>query len=291
MNIEGIYVPAFEARTTLANYSSICDDKYDCLRSLILKGIIKNDNKNYVIGDKIQLKNEFYEYANNLLIIHEDKKCTKFILIMKRRVFLVTENPDAVEIKTFFSTHKFSVIDSYGKELLLHNYEEFCEFTDAVEQARKSFRLRLEKYHEYMEKLFEFRKVRSEAYDCNISEEFDKFLSLADEYSKEFCDLLYEYHDRQEQQIVNKFIHRPSLEESACVIFGLYISVLKEYAQTQSDCERNRKAFYHEFGLFLSNNENIFTKYTKYFSLDIEKAKEIEKLLEDMQLDVRGWFN
>ena len=292
--IEGIVIPAFEARVVLGNTVGYYNEKYNFLTRSIMRSKVENDGHNYLIGERIKTKTEFYEYANNTLIIYEKDDEFKFIIILHGSVFDVTDDVDDINLKQFFSTHKFSVIDAYGKELLIHNHKEFVDFISAVKTARSSFEFAREKYHRYMEALFEFRTALGKSINCKINQEYDKLIKLADEYAKELCDVLSEYHSSSEYEITNKYIHHQNEKEKRCIIFGLFLAVLKAYilnydSSALSTDERVRKCFMKEFNLFLSEHENIVDDYCMYFALKKCEKEEIQQLLNEEGLNGGDW--
>ena len=294
--IEGIKIEAFSPRMTFVNHTSVCDDKYGYLERAIARSKVHRDGHNYLIGEDIQLKNEYMEFANNTLIVAEKDDEFKFILILKGKVFDVVEDINDTNVKMLLSTNKFSVMDSYGKELLIHNHDELVEFVDAVKSSRRNFNISLESYHRYMDMLFEFRNQRTNEVNCFISEDYNKLLKTSDEFAKEMIDMLNAYRESDEHKIVQRFIHRPSDEEKKCVLFGLYIAVLRAYKlnydyddSSMTLDEKIRNKFQKELNYFIADNDDIFEIYTKYFALRPVEIDEIRELLKEEGIDGGDW--
>jgi hypothetical protein len=234
------------------------------------------------------------EYANNVLIVHIEKDKMIFFIILKGHVFAITEDHEDAVIKQFFATHSFSVIDSYGKELEIHTFAEFKEFAVAAKEAQKQFRLKIEKYHNCMARLFELRREKEKALCCNISDLFDKMVDLCDDATKELTDCLAAYHDSEEYDIIEKYIHEYSNDVKMCIIFGLYLTCLRAYicgftTRSLSLDERIKLGFMKEFNYFLSKNEGIVDMYAKYFSLKKIEIEIIKETLREEGLDGGDW--
>lgn len=296
MWIDGIKIETFSPRMAFVNHTSICDDKYGYLERAIMRSKVHRDGHNYLIGEDIGLKNEYMEYANNTLIIAEQDNEFKFIVIIKGKIFDVTSDIDNNNIKMLLSTHRFSVIDSYGKELLIHNYEELLEFVEAVKKSREKFNISLEKYHHFMDAIYNFRNERAKAVNCFISDDYNKLVTMADDFAKEMIDMLHNYHENEDLKMANKFIHKPSNEENLCVIFGLYIAVLRayrlnyEYEDSSMTLEEKiRNKFQKELNYFIAENDNIFEIYAKKFELKPVEKEEIKQLFKDCKIDGGEW--
>ena len=293
--IEGTPLYCFEPRMHFANTNCSFDDRYSYLDRALIRSKVHRDGHNYLVGEKLSLKNEYMEFANNLLIIHMNKDEIKFFIILKGHIFAVTEDYEDAEIKKFFGTYLFSVIDSFGKELEIDSYEKFSEFVCAAKEAETKFNYKLEQYHKHMESLFELRRTKSESFCCFISEYYDKLVYLSDDIAKEMCDALSAYHDCKEYNVVDKYIHRPNEEEKLCVIFGLYLACLRAYelnfdADPLSLDERIYLGFVKEFNYFLSQNEGIIEKYAQYFNLRKVEEELIRNLLKEEGLqDNSDW--
>ena len=294
--IEGIKLDCFSPRMAYVNHTSVCDDKYGYLDRAIARSKVHRDGHNYLIGENIQLKNEYMEYAPNTLIVAEKDDEFKFIVIIKGKVFDVTSDVNDQNVKMVLSTNKFSVTDMYGKELLIHNHDELLQFVEAVNKARENFNISLEKYHKFMDSIYSFRKEREKSVNCFVSSDYDKLLEMSDDFAKEMVDMLSCYHDAEEHKIVEKFIHKPSKEECACVLFGLYIAVLRAYRlnydyddSSMSLEEKIRNKFMKELNFFIADNDDILEKYTKYFELKTVEVEEIKQLLIDCDIDGGDW--
>ena len=271
--IEG-YGPlhCFEPRMHFANINCAYDDRHSYLDRAIIRSKVHRDGHNYLIGEKITLKNEYMEFANNLLIIHITKDESKFFIILKGHVFAVTDNPEDTNIKNVFETERFSVVDAYGKELYIHDHNEFIDFITAVKNAHKSFNSKLDLFHKYMETLFQMRRERAKMPCCYCAEYFNKLIEVSDEIGKELSDTLAEIHDSDAYNVAESYIHKPSEKENSCVLFGLYLAVLRAYklnydGDPLSLDERIRIGFMKEFNYFLSQNEGIVDTYAAYFNL------------------------
>lgn len=293
--IEGTPLHCFEPRMHFINTGNGFDERYNYLNKAIVRSKAYRDGHNYKIGEKVELKNEYMEYANNLLIIHMNKEETKFFIILKSQIFDVVEDSEATEIKNFFETHKFSVIDSYGKELYIHNYDEFRKMVDKEKENQIKFDEKLQQYHKHMDQLFELRRKRTESLCCFISEYFNKMVDLSDEIGKEMCDALSEIFDNDENNVFDKFIHKPNEDENDCILFGLYLTCLRAYslnydAKPLSLDEKIRLGFMKEFNYFLSMNNEIIDKYGTYFNLRKIEIEAIKQLLsEEGLLEFGEW--
>ena len=147
-----------------------------------------------------------------------------------------------------------------------------------------------------MEKLYEFRKARADFPNCKITSMFDKLITVLDELTKEGVSCLSEMHSSEEYKIIDKFIHKPMVDERKIIIFGLYTAVLRAYEMnfdvensSLSIEEKLRNNFQKEFNLFISENEKIFEKYAKYFSLKPIEIEEISQLLKEAKIDGGEW--
>lgn len=147
-----------------------------------------------------------------------------------------------------------------------------------------------------MDMLFEFRNQRTNEINCFISEDYNKLLKMSDEFAKEMIDMLNEYRESEEYKIVQKFIHRPSDEEKRCVLFGLYIAVLRAYKlnydyddSSMTLEEKIRNKFQKELNYFIADNDDIFEIYTKYFALKSVEIDEIRQLLNEEGIDGGDW--
>ena len=296
--IEGTVLHCFDPRMHFANTNLSFDDRYSYLDRALIRSKIHRDAHNYLVGEKLALKNEFMELSNNLLIIHMNKDEMKFFIILKGHVFAVTEDPEDTNIKSFFATHCFSIVDSYGKELHVNNYEEFSEFISAVKESQSKFDCMLDKYHKHMERLFELRKERESACCCTLGNLYNRLISLSDELGKEMCGALAAYHDSAAYNVIEKYIYHPSEEEKKCVLFGLYLAVLRAYklnydGEPLSLDERIHIGFMREYNYFLSlpENEGIIDKYAKYFNLRKIEIEIIKETLREEGLDGGDWFN
>ena len=236
------------------------------------------------------------EFANNTLIVVEKDNEFQFIVIMKGKILDITNDIDDVNVKMLLSTHKSSVIDSFGKELLIHNHKELVEFVKLVKSARDKFNCSLDQYYRFMDMLYEFRQQRSKEVNCYVSDTYNKLVSMSDEFAKEMIDILNEYRDIEEYKITQKFIHRPSEEENKCVLFGLYIAVLRAYKlnydyedSSMTLDEKVRNKFQKELNYFIAENEGIFEIYSKYFALKSVEVDEIKQLLKETNIDGGEW--
>lgn len=272
--IDGIKIESFTPRMAYINNTSVCDDKYKYLERAIMRSKVARDGHNYLIGENIPLKNEYMEFAKNTLIVANQNGEWKFIAIIKCKVFDITSNVENETIKMLLATHQFSVIDDYGKELLIHNYDELIEFYNAVNSFRKNFNFCLDKYHSYMDELHKLRKYRTETANCYINDDYNRLVDLIDELVKETSDVLYELYNSKEAKILEKYIHKQSEDEKLCVLFGLYIAVLRAYAlnydyenSSMTLDEKIRNKFQKELNYFIADNDGIFEKYAKYFDL------------------------
>ena len=199
------------------------------------------------------------------------------------------------EFKNFFETNNFSVIDSYGKELYIHNYSEFRKLVDRDKEIQVEFDEKLQQYHKHMDQLFEIRRKRTESLCCFVSEYFNKVVSLSDEIGKEMCDALSAILDSDENNVFDEFIHKPNEDEKECILFGLYLTCLRAYAlnydaKPLSVDEKIRVGFMKEFNYFLSINNDAIEKYATYFNLrkiEIESIKQI--LTEEGLLNFGAW--
>lgn len=282
--IEGTPLYCFEPRMHFVITNRSFDDRHAYLDRAIARSKLNRDGQNFKIGEQIKIKNEFQEYANNLLIIHINENEMKFFIILKGHVFAVTEDPEDTNIKSFFATHCFSIVDSYGKELHINNYEEFSEFISAVKESQSKFDCMLDKYHKHMERLFELRKERESACCCTLGNLYNRLIFLSEELGKDMYGALASYHESAAYNVIEKYIYHPSEEEKKCVLFGLYLAVLRAYklnydGEPLSLDERTRIGFMREYNYFLSlpENEGIIDKYAKYFNLrkiEIEIIKE-----------------
>jgi hypothetical protein len=278
------------------NHTSVCDEKYGYLDRAIARSKVHRDGHNYLIGENLQLTNEYMQFAKNTLIVAEYENEFKFIVIIKGKIFDVTKDVNDQNVKMILSTHKFSVVDMYGKELRIHNHNELLQFVDVVNKSRENFNISLEKYHKFMDSIYSFRKEREKSVNCFISKDYDKLLELSDDFAKEMIDMLACYHDAEEHKIVEKFIHKPSKEECACVLFGLYIAVLRAYRlnydyddSSMTLDEKIRNKFMKELNFFIADNDDILEKYAKYFALKPVEVEEIEQLLRDCDIDGGDW--
>ena len=293
--IEGTPLHCFEPHMHFANTNLSYDDRHSYLDRAIIRSKVHRDGHNYLIGEKIILKNEYMEYANNLLIIHMHKDETKFFIILKGHVFAATEDPEDTNIKNFFKTHEFSIVDSYGKELYIHDHNEFIEFITAVKDAHKKFNSKLDSYHKHMETLFKMRRERAKMPCCFCSEYFAKLIEMSDEIGKELCDALAEIHYSKEYNVAENYIHKLSEKEKMCVVFGLYLAVLRAYklnydGDPLSLDERIRLGFMKEFNYFLSQNEGVLDDYARYFKLRKIETDNIKQLLnEEGLMDIGAW--
>lgn len=294
--IQGTALHCFEPRMHFANTNLSFDDRYAYLDRALIRSKVHRDAHNYLVGEKLSLKNEYMEFANNLLIIHMNKDEMKFFIILKGHVFAVTEDYEDSDIKKFFGTHLFSVVDSFGKELEIDTYEKFSEFVLAAREAKTKFNYKLEQYHKHMERLFELRRERAQAPCCFVSESFNKIINLSDELGKELCDCLYVYHSSEEFNIVERYIHRMSEDEKKCVLFGMYLAVLRAYklnydGDPLSLDERIRIGFMKEFHYFISQHPDIVDRYAEYFALRKIEIEIIKATLREEGLDGGDWLN
>ena len=292
--IEGREIPAFDPRIIFRNNVSITTDKHVNLCHSIARSRVYRDGHNYLIGESLPLKTEYYEYANNTLIVCEKENTFTYIIVLHGNVFAVTSDIEDAEIKKFFATHEFMVIDSYGKEIWTHSYEEFVNFIESASKLRESYNIKLEKYHNFMKEIYDFRNCKETALNCYVSESYDKLLSLSNDFAKEMIDLLYAYNESIEKQIVDKFIHTPNDQEKNCIIFGLYIASLRAYKlnynfDSMSLDERLYKSFMREFNLFLAEHEDILDMYCTYFSQRKCEYDEIKRMLVEENLDGTEW--
>ena len=294
--IEGIHIEAFSPRMTYVNHTSVCDEKYGYLERAITRSKVHRDGHNYLIGENIQTKNEYLNYRNNMLIVVEKDYEFKFIVIIKGKIFDVTNDAEDQNVKMVLSTHKFSVVDQYGKKLLINNHDQLLEFISAVKKSRESFKLKLDDYHSYMGRVYEFKRAREESVDCYINEDYEKIVDLANDLSKSMTDMLTHFHDSEEQKIVKKYIHKPTKEEKLCVLFGLYIAVLRAYRLNYDDIdssmtldEKIRNKFQKELNYFIAENDDIFEIYAKHFALHTVEMEEIKQLFKDCQIDGGDW--
>ena len=216
--IEGINIEAFSPRLAFVNHTSVCDEKYRYLERAITRSKVHRDGHNYLIGENIRVKNEYLNYHNNMLIIAENDDEFKFIVIIKGKIFDVTSVANDQNVKMVLSTNKFSITDQYGKQLLINNHDELLEFVEAVKQSRENFKIKLDDYHNYMGRVYEFRLAREESVDCFINEDFEKVHDLANDLAKTMVDMLSTYHDSEDKKIVDKYIHKPTKEEKLCVL-------------------------------------------------------------------------
>lgn len=294
--IEGIKIEAFSPRMAYVNHTSVCDEKYGYLDRAIARSKVHRDGHNYLIGENIQLTNEYMKFAKNTLIVAEYENEFKFIVIIKGKIFDVTDDANDQNVKMILSTHKFSVVDMYGKELLIHNHDELLQFVDAVNKSRENFNISLEKYHKFMDSIYSFRKEREKSVNCFVSSDYDKLLEMSDDFAKEMIDMLSSYHDAEEYKIIEKFIYKPSKEVCACVLFGLYIAVLRAYRlnydyddSSMTLEEKIRNKFMKELNFFIADNDDIIEKYTKYFALKPVEVEEIKQLLKEWSIDGGDW--
>lgn len=294
--IENIHIEAFSPRLAYVNNTSICDEKYGYLERAIARSKVHCDDHNYLIGENIQTHNEWLNYHNNMLIIVEKDDAFKFIVIIKGKIFDVTSDVDDQNVKMVLSTHQFSVTDMYGKKLLIHNHYDLLQFVDAINKSRENFNISLEKYHKFMDGIYSFRKEREKSVNCFISKDYDKLLEMSDDFAKEMIDMLSCYHDAEEYKIVEKYIRKPSKEECACVLFGLYIAVLRAYRlnyeyedSSLTLDEKIRNKFHKELNYFISENDDIFEIYAKNFALRPVEVEEIKQLFKDCGIDGGDW--
>ena len=294
--IEGIVVECFSPRLAFVNHTSICDDKYSALNRAIARSKVHRDGHNYLIGENIQTKNEYLNYHSNMLIVCEKDEEFKFVVIIKGKIFNVTSDANDQNVKMVLSTHKFSVVDQYGKKLLINNHDEFLEFIDAVKKSRENFKLKLDDYHKFMEKVYMFRRAREESVDCFINEDYEKMADLADDLGKTMVDMLSIYHDTEERKIVEKYIHKPTTEEKLSTLFGLYVAVLRAYRlnydyedSSLTLDEKVRNKFHKELNYFISENDDIFEIYSHYFALRQVETEQIKQLLKQYQIDGCDW--
>ncbi|MBR5222918.1 MAG: hypothetical protein IKV81_01965 [Clostridia bacterium] len=243
------------------------------------------------------MKNEYMEFARNTLIVANQNGEWKFIAIIKGKVFDVTSNVENETIKMLLATHQFSVIDDYGKELLIHNYDELIEFYNAVNSFRKNFNFCLDRYHSYMDELHKLRKYRTETANCFINDDYNRLVDLLDELVKETSEVLYQLYNAEEAKILEKYIHKPSEDEKLCVLFGLYIAVLRAYIcnydyenSSMTLDEKIRNKFQKEFNYFIADRDCIIEKYAKYFALKQIEIDEIRQLLKDAGIDGGEWI-
>lgn len=293
--INGKVIPAFEATMTLCNNSSICCDKYDNLRRAVARSKVDRDGHNYASGERIKIKTEYYDFGPNILILHEQNDKFTYITILHGSVFDVTEDINDVNLNMFCAKEKYTVIDQYGKRIKIHNHSDLIKFIENVENSRETFNFSLEKYHNAMEQLNNFRRERSETFNCNLGELFNKLIILYDDITKEMVEALSAYHDCIEQKTIADFMIEPSKKEKSCTIFGLYIAVLRAYilnyqGESMSFDEKIYKNFLHEFQLFLGEHENILFDYSKQFALKQREIEEIKHLLSEQGLDGGNWF-
>ena len=295
--IEGIQIEAFSTRMAYVNHTSVCDEKYRYLDRAIMRSKVHRDGHNYLIGENINVKCEFLNYKTNMLIVAEQDDEFKFIVIIKGKIFDVTNDINDQNVKMVLSTHKFSVVDMYGKELIIHNHYELLQFVDAVKKSRENFNISLEKYHKFMDSIYSFRKEREKSVNCFISSDYNKLLEMSDDFAKEMIDMLSCYRDAEEQKIVEKFIHKPSKEECVVVLFGLYIAVLRAYRlnydyenSSMTLDEKVRNKFMKELNFFIADNDDILERYAKYFALKTVEVEEIKQLLKDSEIDGGDWY-
>ena len=294
--IEGIVVECFSPRMAYKNNTSICDEKYGYLERAIIRSKVHRDGHNFLIGENIQTKNEYLNYHNNMLIVVEQDDEFKFIVIIKGKIFDVTSDVDDQNVKMVLSTNKFSVVDQYSKKLLINNHDQLLEFINAVKKSRESLNIKLDEYHNYMERVYEFKRAQDEAIDCYINEDFEKIVDLANDLSKSMIDMLTFFHDNEEQKIVEKYIHKPSKEEKLCVLFGLYTAVLRAYRlsydfddSSMTLDEKIRNKFQKELNYFIAENDGILEIYAKNFALKPVEIDEIRQLLKDAGIDGGDW--
>lgn len=291
--IEGIHIEAFSPRMAFVNNTSVCDEKYGYLERAITRSKVHRDGHNYLIGENIQTKNEYLNYHNNMLIVVEKDDEFKFIVIIKSKIFDVTNDAEDQNVKMVLSTQKISVVDQYGKKLLINNHDELLEFISAVKKSRENFNIKLDEYHNYMDRVYEFKRAREESVDCYINTDYDRIVDLADDLSKSMIDMLTHFHDSEEQKIVEKYIYKPSREEKLCVLFGLYVAVFRAYLLNY-DCENSsmtldekiRNKFQKELNYFIEDHDDIFENYAKYFALKPVEVEEIKQLFKDCDIDV-----
>lgn len=294
--IEGIQIEAFSPRMAYVNNTSVCDDKYGYLERAIARSKVHRDGHNYLIGENIQTKNEYLNFKNNMLIISEQDNQFKYIVIVKNKIFDVTNDVNDQNVKMVLSTHKFSVVDMYGKELLIHNHDELLQFVDAVKKSRENFNISLEKYHKFMDSIYSFRKEREISINCFISSDYNKLLAMSDDFAKEMIDMLSCYRDAAEQKIVEKYIHKNSKEENLCTLFGLYIAVLRAYRlnydyddSSMTLDEKVRNKFMKELNFFIADNDDMLERYAKYFALKPVEIEEVKQLFKDCGIDGEDW--
>ena len=296
--IEGIKIEAFSPRMAFVNNTSVCDDKYGYLERAIARSKVHRDGHNYLIGENIQTKNEYLNFNNNMLIIAEQEDEFKFIVIIKGKIFTITNDVEDSNVKMLLSTQKFSVVDSYGKQLLIDNYDDLLEFISAVNKSRNGFNISLEKYHHFMDGIYNFRNERTKAVNCFISHDYNRLVTMADNFAKEMIGMLNDYQEDEQLKIVNNYIYQPSNEEKLCALFGLYIAVLRAY-QLNYDYEDSsmtleekiRNKFQKELNYFIADNDNIFEIYATHFALKPVEIDEIRQLLKDADIDGGEWIN
>ena len=294
--IEGIKLDCFSPRMAYVNHTSVCDEKYGYWERAIARSKVHRDGHNYLIGENIQLTNEYMQFAKNTLIVAEKENEFKFIVIIKGKIFDATDDVNNQNVKMILSTHKFSVVDMYGKELLIHNHDELLQFVDAVKKSRENFNISLEKYHKFMESIYSFRKERENSVNCFVSSDYDRLLELSDDFAKEMIDMLSCYHDEEEYKIVKKHIRKPSKEECACVLFGLYIAVLRAYRlnydyddSSMTLEEKIRNKFMKELNFFIADNDDILDVYAQNYKLKPVEIEEIKQLLKEWSIDGGDW--
>ena len=63
--IEGREIPAFDPRIIFRNNASIITDKHVNLCHSITRSRVYRDGHNYLIGEALPMKTEYYEYSSN----------------------------------------------------------------------------------------------------------------------------------------------------------------------------------------------------------------------------------
>lgn len=294
--IQGIKIEAFSPRMLFINHTSICDEKYGYLERAIMRSKLHRDGHNYLIGENIQMKSEFLNYKSNMLIIAEQDDEFKFIVIVKGKIFNVTNDINDQNVKMLLSTHAFDVVDMYGKRLLIKSHDDLIQFIEAVTLSRKNFNISLDKYHKFMESIYSFRNEREKSANCFISSDYNRLVDIADNFAKEMIDALAIYRDSEEQKIADRYIYKPSKQECLCALFGLYVASLRAFRlnydyekSSLSLNEKIRNKFQKELNYFLAENDDIFEIYAKQYALKPVEKEEIIQLFKDCGIDGEDW--
>ena len=56
----------------------------------------------------------------------------------------VTNDANDQNVKMVLSTNEFSVVDQYGKRLLINSHDDLLKFIDAVIKSRENFKIKLD---------------------------------------------------------------------------------------------------------------------------------------------------